>query len=103
MIPDSPNALFYRGRRKVFAGRKKMFYLIEDPGITNCSTSYHYPIHSVTVPVQTGLFRRVDVPVAKDGNVDAGVFPDFCDQRPVGFSLVQLRPGSTMYREGLDP
>ena len=88
VIADRFTALFDGRWREVFAGVKKMFDLVEDPGIADSGPADHDPVHAVTVPVLEGFFGRFDITVAEDGNTDAGIILYPGDQGPVGKTLI---------------
>ena len=93
---------FSRRRRQMFAGIEIMPDLAEDPGIADRGAADHDAVDAKTVPVLRGFFGAVDVAVAKDRDMDAGIFLYPADKGPVRLALVELAPGSAMDRQGPD-
>src|ERR1700733_5831084 len=84
---------FQAGRGMGFAGRAsaaahEMFYFAKYPGIAYRGAADHDAVHPVTIPVFQRTPGTIDIPVAEDRNMDAGVVLHFCDKRPVGMALI---------------
>src|SRR5438270_6787284 len=103
MVPYGARTLFDGWRRKVGACLQIMFYFIEYPGIADGGAADHDAVNSIPVTVDLCFLRGVDISVAEDGDMDAGIFFYFGDKGPVCLAFIQLRPGPAMNGQRLDP
>src|ERR1700761_8494417 len=100
-FPASLHAFFQAWGRMKLSGFLKMLYLAKYPGITDRRTTDHDPVHTIPVPVFQRPFRTVDIAVAEDGDMNAGIVLHFCDQRPVRVALVHLIARTSVDGQGL--
>src|SRR4051812_23841734 len=74
VLPDHFNPLSYAGRGKVFSCSYKMLDLVKYPGITDGCPSDHYTVNAIFIFIQKGLFGRINITIAKYGNLYPGIF-----------------------------
>ena len=71
-------------------------YFLENPGASESGTAYHNRIDAIVVESRLGLFRRGDVTIADDRDMDAWVAFHLTNQRPVGFTSIHLGSGASV-------
>src|ERR1700760_4017347 len=81
---------------QVFAGFKIVLYLTEYPWITNSRATNHHAINTIFQSPVGCLFRRVDIAIAKNRYLYAGVLFYITDEGPIGHTLVHLRTCTAM-------
>ena len=77
-------------------------YLFKYPGAPEGGTTYHDSIHTVFVEGPFGFFRRGDVAIADDRDMDARIALHLANQRPVCLSCVHLTACAPVNGQGLD-
>ena len=82
---------------------EKMFYLIKDPGITDRGTTDHNAIYTITVFIFQCFFRRINITISKNRNLNTGIFFHFRDQCPVSFAFIKLCSCSSMNGQAFIP
>src|SRR5580658_1913568 len=76
--------------------------LAEYPGVADRRATDHDAVDAKTFPVIRGFFRAVDIAVAKDGNMEAGIVFYPPDKGPIRLALVKLAAGTAVDGQGLN-
>src|ERR1043166_10021968 len=88
------------GRRQVFAGLYKMLDFVKNPGVTDSGPANHNPVHAIAFLISYRFLRRINITIAKDGNLYAGIVFYFGNRAPVGHTFIQLAASTAMNGEG---
>src|SRR5438034_604580 len=83
----------------MFTGCYKMFNLIKYPWIADGSTTNHNTIHSIVVFIFQCFFRRINITISKNGNMNTWIIFQFANQRPVGLAFIHLCAGTSVDSE----
>src|SRR5690606_5594391 len=98
--PGSVYSFLQSGGSHVFTCFKKVFYLAEEPRISNTRPANHGTIESVTVAHFHGFFGSIHITISKHRNVHTRIVLYFGDRRPVGRSFIHLRAGAAVNGDG---
>ena len=74
----------------------------EQPRTTEGGAPNHDGIDAVAVESSIGLSNGMDIAIANNGNVDAGIALHLANERPVGLARIHLTAGATVDGQRLD-
>lgn len=76
--------------------------VLEEPRLSEGSTTNHHGIYAVAIETFFGSFGSSDVAISDDWDGDARAVLYFADEGPVGFALVHLGAGASVDGKCLD-
>ena len=88
--------------RQFFTCFEQMLYFLEYPRTTERCPRHHDTVDAISLKSIFGLDGGVYITITYYGYGHSGIAFDFSDQSPVGFSLVHLATGTTVYGECLN-
>src|SRR5580658_278381 len=91
---------FLLGWRVVTAGRRVLLHLPKNPGVGGRSAADHHGVAAGFADHPFGVFRRVDVAIADDGNLHRLLHGG--DDAPVSRASVALRSRARVDRDAFD-
>ena len=102
MVAANFNPLFQGWGCHQFSGMQVVFNLPKNPGIANGCATNHDAIYAIPVFIFQRFLWTINISIAKNGNMDAGIIFYFGNQRPVGLTFIHLRAGAAMDGKGFD-